>query len=528
MLDLVGYDSDLDLANKTIVEPSCGTGGFLLPIVDRLIGSCRDNGRPMSETSTAIRAHELLAHNAEIARKEVAKRLLEVGETIELAEQLASMWVTTDDFLLADYSKDSVDFVVGNPPYIRLEDLSKDLRAAYRSAWPSMWGRADIYVGFFEKGLALLKPNAKLMFVCADRWMHNQYGARLRSIVSDQYAMDCLVVAHDADLFEHEVAAYPAITLLRHGEQAKTRIVETRPSFNANTSQAIRSWVRGEEDVIPISDAFDASELDGWFAGDTLWPTGSPNELELISELEGRFSRLEASSPATRIGIGVATGCDEIYIQSGAPDVEEDRLLPLTMSSDLSTGGLEWSGRYLVSPWAEGRLVDLDLYPRLAAFYGKHGKRIRGRHVAKKRPDSWYRTIDRIDPELRSRPKLLLPDLKASSHPVLDRGDFYPHHNLCYVVSEDWDLEVLGGILLSGIADLFVRAYCVKMRGGTLRFQAQYVRQIRVPSPGSISDDACAALRRAFQARDREAANRAAAAAYGIDRSRISSGDAPG
>ena len=145
-----------------------------------------------------------------------------------------------------------------------------------------------------------------------------------------------------------------------------------------------------------------------------------------------------------------------------------------------------WSGRFLVNPWEGGRLVDLEEYPGLASYLQRHGTRIRARHVARKRPASWYRTIDRVDAGLQARPKLLLPDLKAAAHPVLDTGGFYPHHNLYYVVSDKWDLEVLGGLLLSDIANLFVGAYCVKMRGGTYRFQAQYLRKIRVPAPDSV------------------------------------------
>ena len=116
-----------------------------------------------------------------------------------------------------------------------------------------------------------------------------------------------------------------------------------------------------------------------------------------------------------------------------------------------------------------------------------------------------------------ARPKLLLPDIKAAAHPVLDRGDYYPHHNLYFVVSDAWDLEVLGGLLLSDIANLFVGAYCVKMRGGCYRFQAQYVRQIRVPAPGAVDPVIAAELAEAFKARDRSWATAAAIRAYGLD-----------
>ena len=119
-------------------------------------------------------------------------------------------------------------------------------------------------------------------------------------------------------------------------------------------------------------------------------------------------------------------------------------------------------------------------------------------------------------PPCRARPKLLLPDIKAAAHPVLDPGGFYPHHNLYFVVSDAWDLEVLGGLLLSDIANLFVGAYCVKMRGGTYRFQAQYLRKIRVPDPNTLDDERQNELRNAFRLRDRRRATEVAAEAYGM------------
>ena len=107
--------------------------------------------------------------------------------------------------------------------------------------------------------------------------------------------------------------------------------------------------------------------------------------------------------------------------------------------------------------------------------------------------------------------------MKAHIHPVLEPGGYYPHHNLYYVVSDTWDMEVLGGILLSRIAQAFIEAYCVRMRGGTLRFQAQYLKRIRVPRPDQIDPITQGALRTAFRDRDTDAATLAAADAYGID-----------
>jgi hypothetical protein len=63
---------------------------------------------------------------------------------------------------------------------------------------------------------------------------------------------------------------------------------------------------------------------------------------------------------------------------------------------------------------------------------------------------------------------------------------------------------------------MFVASYCVKMRGGTLRFQAQYLRRIRIPEWDGLDGDLRVRLREAFRDRNREAATAAAAEAYGI------------
>jgi hypothetical protein len=187
------------------------------------------------------------------------------------------------------------------------------------------------------------------------------------------------------------------------------------------------------------------------------------------------------------------------------------------MRRDLMSGTFDWQGNYLVNPWdMDGSLVDLADYPRLADYLDNHPV-LKERFVAKKNPHGWYRTIDKVAPGLTEKPKLLLQDMKATIHPVLERGGHYPHHNLYYIISEVWDLEVLGGLLLSRIAQAFIEAYCVRMRGGTLRFQSQYLKRIRVPAPGSLDAEVADALRRAFLARDVDAASVAAAQAYGID-----------
>ena len=110
----------------------------------------------------------------------------------------------------------------------------------------------------------------------------------------------------------------------------------------------------------------------------------------------------------------------------------------------------------------------------------------------------------------------MLPDLKAVAHPVLDEGRHYPHHNLYVVTSQAWDLEVLGGLLLSEVANLVHRRLLRKDAWWLHRFQAQYLRRIRVPRIENVSASNRRLLREAFNERDAGAATAVARRLYGL------------
>lgn len=136
--------------------------------------------------------------------------------------------------------------------------------------------------------------------------------------------------------------------------------------------------------------------------------------------------------------------------------------------------------------------------------------------MGKRNPGKEHRTIDRVINGLAEKPKLLFRDMGERIWPVLEEGKYYPHHNLYWITSDEWDLEVLGGLLLSDVAELFISTYCVRMRGNTLRFQAQYLRRIRLPRFADINQLDRARLRSAFKRRDTVDATNVALRLYGV------------
>lgn len=520
ILDLLEYHPDRDLSTLRLVEPSCGAGVFLASIAQRIGASCRAHERDITEAARAVQAFDLLEHNVTAARDRVTATLIVDGWDAKAARWVATTWIRQGDYLLDEIHDAPVDIVVGNPPYIRLEDVPDHRMGAYRAACSTMIGRSDLYVGFFETALGTLRPGGRLGFICADRWMRNQYGRALRRLVTSRYAVEAVISMHEVDAFDAQVFAYPAVAIIRNGTQQKAVAAKANRDFTAASAHQLRTWIQaGIADAVD-GDGFSAARLPHWFTGDDLWPAASPARLRMLEDLADRFVALGDEASGVRVGIGVATGADAVFIAAEGDDmpVEPDRLLSLAMVRDTKTGQLRWSGHHLVNPWDdEGQLVDLEQYPKLAAYFARHEALLRARHVGRKQPHRWYRTIDKVEASLTKQPKLLFADLKLTSEPVLDPGGHYPHHNLYFLTSNVWDLRVLGGLLLSKVAEAFIDAYAVKMSGGTLRFQAQYLRRIPVPRPESIAEADRHALIDAFERRDAAAATQTALRVYGLD-----------
>lgn len=514
ILDLAGYTEDQPLHEKRLLEPSFGGGDFLLPIILRLLSAwraARPNGTEVDDLGDAIRAVELHHDTFRSTYAAVVALLKREGLSANAATALADRWLLQGDFLLAPL-EGRFDFVVGNPPYVRPELIPAPLLAEYRSRYQTMYDRADIYIPFIERSLTALSAGGNLGFICADRWMKNRYGGPLRSLVAERFHLKVYVDMVDTPAFHSDVIAYPAITIISREGGGATRIAH-RPSIDRATLTTLAGLLSAP--TLP-KDAGPVRELARVTNGAEPWLLESSDQMALIRRLEGAFPLLEEAG--CKVGIGVATGADKAFIGDfESLDVEPDRKLPLVTTKDIMTGEVQWRGQGVINPFAEsGGLVDLGEYPRLRRYLEARRDVIAGRHCAKKAPANWYRTIDRITPALAARPKLLIPDIKGESHIVFEGGELYPSHNLYYVTSDDWDLRALQAVLLSAVSRLFVATYSTKMRGGFLRFQAQYLRRIRIPRWADVPEPLRRELAEAAIKRDVQACNRAVFRLYGL------------
>lgn len=487
MLDLAGYQTDRPLHRLCVLEPSCGTGSFLFPILERLLSAYRANGgepgcKAVNDLRDAICAVELHPEIFSQTRVRLYERLLDEGFSERESDDLTKAWLQQKDFLLLPLNA-NFHYVIGNPPYIRQDDIPDALMKIYRTKFSTIFDRADLYIPFIEKSLRLLTSDGVLSFICADRWMKNRYGIRLREMVSQQYFLKYHVDMVGTPAFETEVLAYPAITVITRTPSASTRVAY-RPKVDKESLRSLyteltNSNLRPTQSIRELKNVVNNGEP---------WLFDEVDRMAIVRRLEDTFPLLEEAG--CKVGIGVATGADKVFIGKYEDlDIEEDRKLRLITTRDIRSGQIKWQGLGIINPFnSDGSLVNLEAYPKLHNYLLRHEQTIRRRHVAKKNPEAWYRTIDRIYPERTFLPKLLIPDIKDSAHVVYEAGNYYPHHNLYYITSDDWDLRALHVVLISGVATLFVRAYSTIMDGGFLRFQAQYLRRIRLPFWSSISE----------------------------------------
>ncbi len=474
MLTAAGLDEEIDLNKIRILEPSCGEGEFVIAIADRLIKNA-DQRPTKDQLMDKILAVDLVGASITVAKSKVRKLLADYNYTKNEIQKILSNWFLTTDFLLEEIEA-NFTHVVGNPPYVRVENIPRRLLTEYRNIFSTMNDRADLYIPFYEKSLSLLVDNGTLSFICTDRWIKNTYGRSLRRFVSDDYSLELFIDLYGIDAFERNVMTYPAITQIRKSKDNETAVLH-ETSFTKTEAQEIRKAINGKQTNIQLRK--------GIVNGSKPWLLGSSDQIALIRKLEQKFPLLEETG--CKVYIGAATGANKIYVVSkDNVDIEESRLLPVITAHELKSGSIQWRKKHLISTYDNDGVICLNDFPKLARYLNSHKEALSKRHVAKQNTSKWFKTIDRVYKERAASKKLLIPDISNEPIVIYDHGIYHPNNSIYYICSNNWNLHALRVVLLSNITKVFISSYSTKIAHGYLRFQAQHLRKLRVPLWDSI------------------------------------------
>ena len=225
ILDQTRYNTSYNVIGKHIIDNSCGDGAFLAEIVKRYC-------ELFNGTTEELRQHlHTYIHGIEIDH-------IERDKCVENLNKVASQYGATNivwDILCADtltVSKynSQMDYVVGNPPYVRVHNLesSYDSVKAYQFA---NGGMTDLYLVFFEIGFNMLKPDGQLCYITPSSWLNSVAADNLRRyIVKNRNLVSLTDLAH-FQAFD-KITTYTIISHFKKSQNSNTFDYYTYDSKN--------------------------------------------------------------------------------------------------------------------------------------------------------------------------------------------------------------------------------------------------------------------------------------------------------
>lgn len=183
ILDSVNYKTS-NILNKHIIDNSCGDGAFLVEIVRRY---CNEFFRTFDISNTKLLKKQLetYIHGIELDTAEYNKTIQNLNNIVLQYNLDDIKWnILNANALSVDKFNNQMDFVVGNPPYVRIHNLGNDFKKI-KSMNFSKKGMTDLFIVFYELGLNMLNSNGKLIYITPNSIFNSLAGQNFRNYVID-------------------------------------------------------------------------------------------------------------------------------------------------------------------------------------------------------------------------------------------------------------------------------------------------------------------------------------------------------
>ncbi len=164
-------------------------------------------------------------------RTELAAELKHFGMSNTDAEKIAR-WNPYDQNAIADWFDpewmfgitDGFDIVIGNPPYINIENLPIETKDYLFNNYRACQGRTDIYIAFLEKSIAILSASGIMSFILPYAFAMQKYGEKMRQILIENYTIRDIVDASSYRIFENATVYNIVLTVGNHKVQDHTKV----------------------------------------------------------------------------------------------------------------------------------------------------------------------------------------------------------------------------------------------------------------------------------------------------------------
>ncbi|MBN2892004.1 MAG: Eco57I restriction-modification methylase domain-containing protein [Bacteroidales bacterium] len=272
ILDDIRY-SDESILGKSIVDPACGDGRFLVKIVERIIKF--SSKKDLEKNLSFVEGWDIDEAALEDAKQELNKLVEPSG--------IKPRWKLLKINSLELKPNKKFNFIVGNPPYIRIQHLEEKQRTFIQHNFEfCKSGSTDIFIAFYELALSLLKPSGICGFITPNTFFHTETAKFLRKHFVENKNIVQLTNYGHIQLFDN-ATTYSAITIFN---------LKKNNNFNYQTAISEQKFTETKIDIQNLTNT-------------KFWQLSSNNQ---------QITKGARLGDITNIHVGVTTLADKAYI----------------------------------------------------------------------------------------------------------------------------------------------------------------------------------------------------------------------
>jgi len=398
-----------------VIDPCCGSGIFLrafLELQNELFLDWRttDTIRATFDNIIGIDVDPNACHAARLSLSLLSLVLVDqLPQRLRIENEEALAY-----FLSNEELKGTCDVVVANPPYIKLEAQSPELKERISTVLSdTASGRPDLYLAILRMSLDLLKPGGFGLFVLPETFLKATSAAGIRKFLADHAWIHCVVDLTAVKVFE-DVGVYTILIIFRR---------KSSPDEPGPTARVVRCQDRVAQ---ALQDVLDDRVINSQFytiheatqdafQGEE-WSLAPPT----IALMLRKYSQLSKLGAECRLGQGMNTGADDIFTRpnEAVPEEENDCYLPLLSDREMELYTIpESTANKVFYPFRDLKsLTETELetnFPRTWEYLVSFKDRLEQRSAVRRGTLPWWR------PERPRKPKDMLVPKLVTPHVVI-------------------------------------------------------------------------------------------------------------
>ena len=366
------------------------------------------------------------------------------------------------------------DVVIGNPPYVRQEEI-KELKPFLEQTYQCYTGVADLFVYFYELGLNLLKPNGHLTYISSNKYFRAGYGERLRQFLADSTTIHNLIDFGDYPVFD-EAIAYPSIITLS----------KTKPK---NNQLQVLSWDKKyKQNIEQFATVLNQNGL--LISQDDLKPDGwrleSSQKLDLLVKLRNSGKTLNEYVNG-KFYYGIKTGFNDAFVidkQTKDNLIAEhpsssELIKPLLRGRDVKRWCVDYQDLYLIFT---RRGVNIKNYPAIEKYLSQYKDRLTAGVDGGRKAGSyqWYEIQDNIAYwQEFEQPKIIYPNICKRNEFAWDESGYYTNQKAFIISSDD---KVLLAVLNSSVVMFLFENLLSKLQGDFYEPSSIFMKDFPIPT----------------------------------------------